>query len=237
MFNVRHLGRLSYSEAFALQRQLVEERKLDLISDQLLLVEHPHVITIGRNGHTENLLASEDVLRRSGIAFHESDRGGDVTYHGPGQIVGYPVLDLSRWHKDVHLYVRALEQILIDTLSDFAIGAERVTGLTGVWVNGRKIAAIGVHISRWITSHGFALNLNTDLSYFQYIVPCGISKPVTSIHAEGVPADWAQVTSRLIVHFERVFNTEEILNDRRSDAPDGREHRRRHVNQVAQERR
>ena len=235
MFNVRHLGRLSYSEAFALQRQLVEERKHDLISDQLLLVEHPHVITIGRNGHTENLLASDDVLRRSGIAFHESDRGGDVTYHGPGQIVGYPILDLSRWHKDVHLYVRALEQILIDTLSDFAIGAERVTGLTGVWVNGRKIAAIGVHISRWITSHGFALNLNTDLSYFQYIVPCGISKPVTSIHAEGVPADWAQVTSRLIAHFERVFNTEEILNDRRSDAPDGREHRRRHVDQVAQE--
>ncbi len=235
MFNVRHLGRLSYSEAFELQRQLVAERKQDLIPDQLLLVEHPHVITIGRNGHPENLLASDDVLRRSGIDFHECDRGGDVTYHGPGQVVGYPIFDLSRWHKDVHMYVRALEQILIDTLADFAITATRIAGLTGVWVDGRKIGAIGVHISRWVTSHGFALNLTTDLSYFQYIVPCGLAKPVTSIHAEGARPSWAQVTSRLIAHFERVFDTEEILNDRRSNAADGREHRRRHLDQVAQE--
>ena len=121
------------------------------------------------------------MLSASGIAFHQTDRGGDVTYHGPGQIVGYPILDLREWKRDVVAYVRALEQVIIDALAEFGIDGGRVPGCTGVWVNGAKIAAIGVHISRWVTSHGFALNMTTDLSYFQYIVPCGLTKPVTSM--------------------------------------------------------
>src|SRR3989442_1954180 len=163
--SVRELGRVEYGEAFALQRQLVEQRKRGLISDQFLLVEHPHTITLGRNGRPQNLLAHEDVLRRSGIAFHPTDRGGDITYHGPGQIVGYPIMDLRAWKRDVGAYVRALEQVLMDTLAGFGICAGRIPGFTGAWVEGRKIASIGVHISRWVTSHGFALNVNTDLSY------------------------------------------------------------------------
>ncbi len=138
------------------------------------------MITLGRNGHMENLLASDEVLERAGISFYPTDRGGDVTYHGPGQLVGYPILDLRDWKRDVGAYVRGMEQTIIDTLADYGIEAGRIPKLTGVWVGDRKIAAIGVHISRWVTSHGFALNVNTDLSYFQYIVPCGLTKPVTS---------------------------------------------------------
>ncbi len=151
-------------------------------------MEHPHTITLGRNGHMENLLAHEEVLARAGVAFHHTDRGGDITYHGPGQIVGYPILDLRAWKRDVGAYVRAMEQVIIDTLADFGLMGERVPPWTGVWVAGAKIAAIGVHMSRWVTSHGFALNVTTDLSYFQYIVPCGLAKPVTSMAALGVGA-------------------------------------------------
>jgi lipoyl(octanoyl) transferase len=185
---VRDLGRTGYAEAFELQRQLVERRKRGEIPNQLLFVEHPHVITLGRNGHAANILASEDILRRAGIEFHESDRGGDVTYHGPGQIVGYPIFDLREWKRDVVEYLRAMEQAIIDTLSEFGIESGRVEKATGVWVGGAKICAMGVHISRWVTSHGFALNLSTDLRYFQYIVPCGIAKPVTSMRALGCDA-------------------------------------------------
>jgi lipoyl(octanoyl) transferase len=202
---VRELGRLDYPAALELQRGVVERRKLGLAGDQLLLLEHPHTITMGRNGHAENLLAREDVLARAGIAFHSTDRGGDVTYHGPGQLVGYPILDLRGWKRDVGAYVRSLEQVLIDTLADFAIPAGRIPKLTGVWVDGRKIAAIGVHISRWVTSHGFALNVSTDLSYFQYIVPCGLRMPVTSMAQLGVHATLGEVSQRLAGHFERAF--------------------------------
>lgn len=180
---VRDCGRLAYAEAFAMQRELVEQRKRGEIPDQLLFVEHPHVITLGRNGHMENLLASAEVMRRAGIAFEETNRGGDITYHGPGQIVGYPVLDLREWKRDVVAYVRALEQSIIDALAGFGIESGRQSGATGVWTSHGKICAIGVHISRWVTSHGFALNHTTDLSYFQYIVPCGLAKPVTSMEA------------------------------------------------------
>jgi len=205
---LRDLGRMSYDAALAMQKQLVEQRKRQEIPDQLLLVEHPHVITLGRNGHAENLLASEELLSRAGISFHHTDRGGDITYHGPGQIVGYPILDLREWKRDVVAYVRAIEQALIDTLADFEIAAGRVEGCTGVWVNGKKIAAIGVHISRWVTSHGFALNHTTDLSYFQYIVPCGLSKPVTSMRELGATATRDQVTSRLARSFANQFHFE-----------------------------
>ena len=199
---------MDYAEAFRLQRELVASRQRGVIPDQLILLEHPHTITLGRNGKPEHLLASEDILRRAGISFQETDRGGDITYHGPGQLVGYPIIDLREWKRDVAAYVRAIEQVLIDTLADFGIGAERVAGLTGVWTGGRKIAAIGVHISRWVTSHGFALNVTTDLSYFQYIVPCGLTLPVTSMAELGVHADPDEVARRLAAHFGRIFERE-----------------------------
>jgi lipoyl(octanoyl) transferase len=205
---LRDLGRLSYAEAFAIQQDLVERRKRQLIPDQLLIVEHPHVITQGRNGHAENLLASEEILKRAGIALHETDRGGDITYHGPGQIVGYPIFDLREWKRDVVAYVRLVEQVIIDSLVEFGIDARRLEGCTGVWVNGKKVAAIGIHISRWVTSHGFALNHTTDLSYFQYIVPCGLTKPVTSMRELGSTAGRAEVTAALVRKFAKHFHFE-----------------------------
>ena len=199
------LGRIEYGQALAFQRDLVEQRKAGLIPDQFLIVEHPHVITLGRNGRPENLLANQEVLRRAGVSFYPTDRGGDITYHGPGQVVGYPILDLREWKRDVVAYVRALEQVLIHTLADFGLAAGRLDGRTGVWIDGRKIAAIGVHISRWITSHGFALNLSTDLSYFQYIVPCGLTAPVTSMAELGSAASRPQVIAALSANFARIF--------------------------------
>ncbi len=203
---LRNLGCTGYAEAYELQRALVERRKSGEIPDQLLFVEHPHVITLGRNGHMENLLASEEILQRTGIAFYESDRGGDITYHGPGQLVGYPIIDLREWKRDVGAYLRAMEQSVIDALGEFNIAAVRMDKATGVWVDGAKICAMGVHLSRWITSHGFALNVSTDLRYFQYIVPCGLSKPVTSMEAAGVRASREQVQSvvarQLAVNFD-----------------------------------
>jgi len=210
-YEFRDLGRMRWPEAFELQQQLVAQRKAGEIADQLLIVEHPHVVTVGRNGHEENLLASPEVLSRTGIELHRTDRGGDVTYHGPGQIVGYPILDLRDWKRDVGAYVRAIEQMIIDTLADFGIEAGRQSGMTGVWTQQpAKIAAIGVHISRWVTSHGFALNVSTDLEYFSYIVPCGLAKPVTSMLAVGVDASRDAVIDRLRSHFEEIFGFEEM---------------------------
>jgi lipoate-protein ligase B len=202
---VRDLGLIRYSDALVRQNQSAERRKSRAISDQLLIVEHPHVVTMGRNGHHENLLAAPDLLARSGIDFFETDRGGDVTYHGPGQIVGYPILDLREWKRDVHAYVRALEQVIIDTLVGFGIAAGREAGATGVWTSAGKIAAIGVHISRWVTSHGFALNVDTDLNYFRYIVPCGLTRPVASMRSLGCQAGRAEVVAALIQNFGKVF--------------------------------
>ncbi|MEQ1884857.1 MAG: lipoyl(octanoyl) transferase LipB [Bryobacteraceae bacterium] len=217
---VRDLGKMRYAETFALQQKFVELRKRGEICDQFLFVEHPHVVTMGRSGHDENLLAGPELLERSGIEFHRSDRGGDVTYHGPGQIVGYPIFDLREWKRDVVAYVRGLEQVMMDALAGFGIAADREPGATGVWTSQAaafdneaigpraKIAAIGVHISRWVTSHGFALNLDTDLSYFRYIVPCGLTKPVTSMRALGVSATREDVMAALGRSFGRVFGRE-----------------------------
>ncbi len=202
---VRNIGLTRYAVALETQRESVELRKSGAICDQLLIVEHPHVVTMGRNGHQENLLASPDLLERSGIEFFETDRGGDVTYHGPGQIVGYPILDLREWKRDVHAYVRAIEQVILDTLAGFGIEAGREAGVTGVWTNQGKIAAIGVHISRWVTSHGFALNVDTDLNYFRYIVPCGLTRPVASMRSLGCQAARGEVVAALIYNFGRVF--------------------------------
>jgi lipoyl(octanoyl) transferase len=207
---VQDLGRMSYREAFEIQSQLAAERKQGLGVDHLLFVEHPHVITIGRNGHQENLLAPQSTLERAGIELHESDRGGDVTYHGPGQIVAYPIMDLREWKRDVGAFVRAIEQVLIDTLWEFGIAARRIAGMTGVWTGEKgseaKVAAIGVHLSRWVSTHGWALNLTTDLSYFQYIVPCGLAKPVTSMAALGVHTDAGCVKDALVRHFGISFD-------------------------------
>ena len=191
-----------------MQQELGEQRKRQEIPDQLLLVEHPHVVTMGRNGHAENLLASEDVLARTGIDFHHTNRGGDVTYHGPGQLVGYPIIDLNDWKRDVHAYVRAIEEVIIQAIGDFGLDGTRVPGATGVWVNGAKVCAIGVHISRWVTSHGFALNVETDLRYFQYIIPCGLTLPVTSMRALGISAGMSEVKLAVRHRFAEVFGYE-----------------------------
>jgi lipoyl(octanoyl) transferase len=180
------VGLVGYAEAWELQKRLVAARKAGAIADVLLLCEHPHVITLGRNGKREHLLASEQVLRQKGVEFHSSDRGGDITYHGPGQLVGYPILNLGAIRKDVVWYVRMLEELMIRVTAEFGITSERVAGKTGIWVRGtnnlnapgvteEKLGAIGVHISRWVTSHGFAYNVSTDLRYFDLIVPCGIT--------------------------------------------------------------
>ena len=199
------VGRIGYARALALQTDMVERRKRGEIPDHLLILEHPHVITMGRNGHMDNVLASADILQRAGIELHHTDRGGDVTYHGPGQIVGYPIMDLREWKRDVVAYLRALEQVLIEALAEFSIDGARMPGATGVWVDGAKVAAIGVHISRWVTSHGFALNLDTDLDYFKYIVPCGLTRPVTSMRTLGCAASREEVIAKIAGAFARVF--------------------------------
>ncbi len=172
------LGLISFTDAYALQERIVAARKTSAIDDVLLLCEHPHVITLGRNASRANLLASENVLRQKGVELHATNRGGDITYHGPGQIVGYPILNLGNIKRDVGWYVRTLEEAMIRASAEFGVTAYRVQGKTGIWVqNGpseEKLAAIGVHISRWVTSHGFAYNVSSDLRYFDLIVPCGI---------------------------------------------------------------
>lgn len=204
------LGRMRYGAAFAEQQKIVEQRKQGRGIDTLLFVEHPHVVTVGRNGKEEHVLASEEILARSGIEFYETDRGGDVTYHGPGQVVGYPILDLREWKRDVRAYFRGVEQSLIEALAGFGISAGRLPepGHEGVWVGGAKIAAIGIHISRWITSHGFALNVDTDLRYFQYIVPCGLTKPVCSLRSLGCQASREEVMHAIAASFRNVFEYE-----------------------------
>jgi len=208
---VRRLGRMAYGEALALQRALVEERRAGRVPDLLLLVEHPHVLTLGvrGDGGRSHILASADALAGRGVEVFEAGRGGDVTYHGPGQVVGYPIVDLKPERCDVHRYVRDLEEVLIRTMADFGIRAGRIAGLTGVWtLEGapEKLAAIGVRISRWITSHGFALNVATDLDYFNLIVPCGISdRGVTSMARRGCVAPRAAVEARIVAHFCDVF--------------------------------
>jgi len=175
------LGLVSWDDAYALQQRLVSARKAGAIDDVLLFCQHPHVITLGRAANQKNLLASEHVLRQKGVELRETNRGGDITYHGPGQIVGYPILNLDRIRRDVHWYVRTLEGAMIRASADFGVSAYRIPGKTGIWVQPpggipeEKLAAIGVHISRWITSHGFAYNVATDLRYFDLIVPCGIA--------------------------------------------------------------
>ena len=191
-----------------MQKALVEERRGGRVPDLLLLLQHPPVITLGvRRDSRSHVVASDALLAERGIEIHDTGRGGDVTYHGPGQIVGYPILDLNPDRRDVHRYVRDLEEVLIRTAGDYGIDAERIEGLTGVWVGREKLAAIGVRIARWITSHGFALNVTTDLDYFKLIVPCGIAdRGVTSLaRLLGRTIDRAEVEDRIASHFSKVF--------------------------------
>ena len=208
--DVRRLGLVPYADALALQKELVEERRHGRIGDVLLLVEHPHVLTLGvrGDGGRSHILASDEALVARGVDVHETGRGGDVTYHVPGQIVGYPIIDLKPDRCDVHRYVRDLEEVLIRVAAEYGLTGERVQGLTGVWVRGEKVAAIGVRIARWVTSHGFALNVTTDLDYFNLIVPCGIAdRGVTSLGTLlGRPVDRREVEDHIVRHFSDVFS-------------------------------
>ncbi len=218
MIHVLHLGLVPYDTALELQRTLSNLRKAGRIENTLLLLEHPPVITLGRNAHLENVLASPEFLAQRGVELHEIDRGGDVTFHGPGQLVAYPIFDLRSFEPRVGAveFVRRLEEVLIRTCGDFAIGAQRIKGMTGVWTYAlrnkpeAKIAAIGVHISRGVTTHGFALNVATDLDHFTLIVPCGlVGKPVTSMERElQKKVDMAEVATAASRNFGRVFHSQ-----------------------------
>src|SRR6267143_143136 len=216
------LGLIGYAEAYALQKRIVAARKADAIEDVLLLCEHPHVITQGRNGKREHLLAADSVLRQKGVEFYETSRGGDITYHGPGQVVGYPILNLAAIRRDVVWYVRMLEEVMIRAAGDCGVVATREVGKTGVWVatgkdspqraqsgaeTAEKLGAIGVHISRWVTSHGFAYNVSTDLRFFDLIVPCGIAgRKATSLEKLlGRAVSLTEVVPRMVERFAEVF--------------------------------
>lgn len=181
----KDLGLIDYEQAWDMQKSLMEERKQNVIPDTLLLLEHPHTYTLGKVTDKENLVSSEEYLKENNISVFEIDRGGDITYHGPGQVVGYPIIDLSNWRKDSHLYLRSLEQVIIDVCNHYGLEASGNPEYTGVWIGDRKICAIGIKISKWVTMHGFAFNVNTDLSLYNGIIPCGINdKDVTSLQKE-----------------------------------------------------
>jgi lipoyl(octanoyl) transferase len=211
---ITDLGLLPWSDAYALQQRIVAARKAGAIEDVLLFCEHPHVLTLGRNASQKNLLASENVLRQKNVELRETNRGGDITYHGPGQVVGYPILNLDPIRRDVHWYVRTLEETMIRASADFGITAYSIPGKTGIWVQPsgnipeEKLAAIGVHISRWVTSHGFAFNVSTDLRYFDLIIPCGIADRKASslekLLQRNVSLD--EVKPRLIHHLSELFS-------------------------------
>ena len=205
LLEVRRLGRVAYSDALALQKELEAEVIAKRERDHFLLLEHPHTFTIGRRAKENGVLATAEMLKSLGVEVHESNRGGKVTYHGLGQIVGYPVINLSPDREDVHKYVRDLEEVLIRTMADYGVEAFRIEGLTGVHTADGKVAAIGVHIKRWVTTHGFALNVNTDLSYYNWIIACE-GEPVTSMERLlGREVSMEEVEERLIENFAEVF--------------------------------
>ena len=221
---VKDLGNKDYKETWDYQESLFEEIVAQKTNNKangttlpttnyFLFVEHPHVYTLGKSGHIENLLIDEEGLKNKGATFYKINRGGDITYHGPGQIVGYPILDLENFFTDIHKYLRSLEEVIIRTLSDYGLKGERSEGETGVWLDvgtpfARKICAMGVRCSRWVTMHGFALNVNTDLGYFDNIIPCGIrGKAVTSLNVElaKYKVDLEEVKQRILTHFKEIF--------------------------------
>jgi lipoyl(octanoyl) transferase len=206
---VRRLGRVPYARGLELQQELVAQRQAGRIPDQLLLLEHDPVFTLGRNARAANVLLPAGTLRERGFEVFETGRGGDVTYHGPGQVVGYPILELPADRRDVHRYVRDLEEVMLRTCADYGLQASRVEGLTGAWLGDEKIGAIGVRIARWVTSHGFAFNVGTDLQAFELIVPCGIrGRGVTSLERQlGRKLPLEQVEDRIAANFAAVFGS------------------------------
>lgn len=229
--DVYDLGYQSYRPVWDLQKQLqhglitqkreIRDGQLDkyISNDMLLFVEHPHVYTLGKSGDSSHLLKAIEELSQIEAEYIEIDRGGDITYHGPGQIVGYPILDLDRHFTDIHKYLRFLEEVIIRTCSDFGIEAGRIEGLTGVWVGQKKICAMGIRCSRWVTMHGFAFNVNSDLSYFDHIVPCGISdKAVTSMaDLKGSELDLNEVKKSLLTHFSEIFDVTVNVMDQKPE--------------------
>lgn len=210
VLEIRRLGRFGYADGLALQKSLETEVIAARKRDYLLLLEHPHVFTLGRRAKENGVLASAEILKSIGAEVFETDRGGKVTYHGIGQMVGYPIINLSAYKEDVHLFVRNLEEVLIGTLRDFGVESFRIEGLTGVHTTEGKVAAIGVHLKRWVTTHGFALNVNTDLSYFNWIIACE-GEPVTSMERLlGRELELREVEDRIIENFARVFEFENI---------------------------
>jgi lipoate-protein ligase B len=208
---VRRLGRVGYANALELQKKLETEVIAESASDQLLLLEHPHTFTTGRRSKTDGVIATAEMLKKLGVEVFETNRGGKVTYHGLGQIVGYPIISLSPDREDVHRYVRDIEEVLIRTMDDFGIKAFRIEGLTGVHTAEGKVAAIGVHIKRWVTTHGFALNVNTDLSYYNWIIACE-GEPVASMaRLLDREVDMHEVEDRIVVNFENVFAYKSVL--------------------------
>jgi lipoyl(octanoyl) transferase len=211
--HVEQLGLVSYADGLRLQRELVAQRKAGTVPDTLLLLEHSHAYTLGRNAKKENLLISAAQLVARGAQVFDIDRGGDVTYHGPGQLVGYPIMDLAQHRRDIAWYMRCLEEVFIAVAGEYGIEAGRLAGAPGVWVENDKLVALGVHISRWVTSHGFAFNVNTDLRYFDGIVPCGLrDKGVTSLQKLlGRRVEMEEVAEKVMQHFGRVFELEIVL--------------------------
>ena len=212
---VLQLGLTDYKSTWDLQQKIFDLRVEGKISDVLLLNDHHHVYTIGKSGNDDHLLANDEELKKSGAEVYRIDRGGDITYHGPGQLVGYPILNLENYYLDVHRYLRNIEEVIIRTLAEYDIHASRDGKFTGVWVDNDKIAAIGVKVSHWVTMHGFALNVNTDLSYFDRIIPCGIfHKGVTSIEKLlGRKVNMNDVSEKIIQQFQEVFSVEAIQHD------------------------
>jgi len=214
-------GVMGYEESLRLQRERVAARKAGDIADTLIMLEHPPVYTLGRNANRENILFSPERLRRLGAEVFETDRGGDVTFHGPGQMVGYPILDLTQHRRDLAWYMHSLEEVFIRAAGEFGIQAGRTTGARGVWIGNDKLVAMGVHVSRWVTSHGFAFNVNTDLSFFDWIVPCGLhGKGVTSLQKIlGRAVSMRDATERVIRHFGAVFGTEMKMPEQQATTP------------------
>jgi lipoyl(octanoyl) transferase len=217
IFDYCDLGMIDYKDAWDLQKNIFDLRLRNEINDTLFLLEHPHTYTLGKVAEKENLISSEVQLKELGVSVYEIDRGGDITYHGPGQIVGYPIIKLSDWKEDTHLYLRGLEEVIIQTCAEYGLITERNPKHTGVWIGERKIAAIGIKISRWITMHGFAFNVNTDLNYFGGIIPCGIKdKDVTSLQRElGREIELDKVKDKLIKNFQKIFSYSEFTINQR----------------------
>ena len=218
---VKRLGRVGYEDALRLQEEKVAQRKADAVPDTLLLLEHPHVYTLGRNAKREHLLVTAERLAELGAQLFHTDRGGDITYHGPGQLVGYPIFDLTKHRRDISWFMRSLEEVFIGVARDCGIEAHRLAGAPGVWVGNDKLVAMGVHLSRWVTSHGFAFNVSTDLRYFDWIIPCGLrDKGVTSLErvlGRTVPTN--EVVGRVVDHFGRVFGLEMQTTPEQVESP------------------